>query len=225
MTETIEWVMLVEVQRDQRVRCDYLDCKHSVYRRIHILKYPDGRNQCLGSGCFKKLNNSAGVKVIQAASVAYFGQGKALTHAQRQQLIDNRSVLLEKLLAQGLREQPSIARIESADQGAGLAIKALKQVIERQRAAKPLMREKAVDISQASPVENYHLLRKYQKFNPLINYAAFPRGEKYSRALDMVARTYRQPGRPVDTASVDFQREVQSLIENMVDYKASAQRG
>ena len=61
MTETIEWVMLVEVEKAQRVRCDYPNCHHSVYRRIHILKYPDGSFQCIGSGCFKKLSHEVGL--------------------------------------------------------------------------------------------------------------------------------------------------------------------
>ncbi|NQZ31350.1 MAG: hypothetical protein HRU06_08735 [Oceanospirillaceae bacterium] len=227
MTETIEWVMLVEVEKAQRVRCDYPNCHHSVYRRIHILKYPDGSFQCIGSGCFKKLSHEVGVNIFKAASVTYFSGSKALTSAQRQQLIDNRSALLEKLLAEGLQQQQSIAVIRRGDLTTDITVKQLEpetaNEVESEATPKLVIMPKPVNISQASPVENYHLLRKYQKFNPLINYASFPQGEKYSRALDMVQGKYRQPGRRVDTGSVAFQREVQILIDDMVDYKAQEQ--
>ena len=196
---TIEWVMLVEVAKDQRIRCDFEGCNYSVYRRIHVLKFPDGSYQCLGSGCFKKLCDAGQYQVVQAPSVKYLGQGKALTADQRQQLIDNRNELLERLLAQGLAEHKSISVHKLADTDAKVEIG-------------------PINISTSSPMENYHLLRKYRKFNPEIDYAVFPQGEKYSRALDMVRRKYRDQGLKADTGSVGFQTEVQSLIDDMVDY-------
>jgi len=210
MIEIIEWVMLVEVEKNQRVRCDYPDCKHSVYRRIHVLRYPDASYKCIGSGCFKKLSEDRTVRINKAPSVDYFKQGKTLTQAQRQQLLDNRIQLLDRLLAEGLQAQQPISTYKSADITAS-AIQT-KGTSETEQIAE------IINISKASSAENYLLLKQYAKFNPQINYASFPQGEKYSRALDMVQRKYRDLGTQLHTSDIRFQREVQLLIDDMVDY-------
>lgn len=181
--EEIILLMVVEVSKDKRIRCDYKNCNHGVYKRIHVIYFEDGHYECLGSSCYKKLTEQSNVSFQKASSVDFIGEGKVLTDEEREKLIENKALLLESLT------------YSPPDQ----------------------LEPAVVTITQMSNKQNYQLLKKYKKFNPEINYSIFPKGEKYSRALDMVNRRYRDLGMIINDRSYSYQNEIKALMDDMVD--------
>ena len=52
--QDIELLAIVEVDKEARILCRAPTCKHTVYKRIHVLKH-NGTLTVYGSECFKKL--------------------------------------------------------------------------------------------------------------------------------------------------------------------------
>ncbi len=181
--EKVILLMVVEVSKDKRIRCDYESCNHGVYKRIHVVYFEDGHYECLGSSCYKKLTEQSNVTFQQASSVDAIGEGKVLTDQEREQLIENKALLLESL-TYSPPDAPEAA---------------------------------VVTVTQVNNEQNYLLLKKYKKFNPEINYSLFPEGEKYSRALDMVNRRYRDLDMIINDRSYSYQNEIKALIDDMAD--------
>lgn len=83
---------IVSVEHADRVRCGQPTCGHSVYRRIHVVR-ENGKLMVLGSTCFSKRYGGDA-----ALGSAHFGggEGRPLTEAERQLLVNNTQALLEQ---------------------------------------------------------------------------------------------------------------------------------
>lgn len=81
---------IVSVEYIDRVQCGQLGCGHAVYRRIHVVQDGD-ELLVLGSTCFAKRYGSANALDPSSASG---GDGRKLTHEQRQLLVNNTAALL-----------------------------------------------------------------------------------------------------------------------------------
>lgn len=53
--DAVELLAIVEVEKERRVRCRSEGCKHTVYKKIHIVLFSDGTVTCYGQSCFKEL--------------------------------------------------------------------------------------------------------------------------------------------------------------------------
>jgi len=83
---------VVEVEQEQRIRCQAPACNHGVYRAIHVIQADEGI-KLYGSQCCAKL---FGWTSKQRAA-AYTTTDRRLTAEERAQLESNTASLLEKL--------------------------------------------------------------------------------------------------------------------------------
>ncbi|HRP28562.1 MAG TPA: hypothetical protein PLG77_09060 [Burkholderiaceae bacterium] len=88
-----ELLAVVEVPRDERVRCQAAGCNHPVFRRIHVVR-EGAAISVYGSECFKRLFAEQPV----AASSPRYGSadGRHLTDEERQLLIENTGRLIQQ---------------------------------------------------------------------------------------------------------------------------------
>lgn len=84
---------IVEVPREDRVRCQSIGCNHPVFRRIHVVR-ENFSVRVYGSECFKKLFVGQSV----AASMPQYtsSDGRHLTEEERQLLIENTERLIQQ---------------------------------------------------------------------------------------------------------------------------------
>ena len=90
---TAELLAIVEVPRDDRVRCQADGCNHPVFRRIHIVR-ENGGIRVYGSECFKRL--FTGESISSSAPRYTTSDGRELTEAERQLLIENTERLIRQ---------------------------------------------------------------------------------------------------------------------------------
>ncbi len=84
---------VVEVPRDDRVRCQAAECNHPVFRRIHVVR--EGEVVRLyGSECFKRL--FAGLPVASSTPRYTSSEGRHLSEEERQLLIENTERLIQQ---------------------------------------------------------------------------------------------------------------------------------
>ena len=83
---------VVEVEQEQRIRCQAPGCNHGVYRAIHVVRADEGL-KLYGSQCCAKL---FGWTSKQRAA-AYTTTDRRLSAGERAQLESNTASLLEKL--------------------------------------------------------------------------------------------------------------------------------
>lgn len=88
---------IVEVPRDDRVRCQAQGCNHPVYRRVHVVR-EDSAIHVYGSECFKKL--FVGLPVASAAPRYTTADGRQLTEEERRLLIENTERLIQQFEAE-----------------------------------------------------------------------------------------------------------------------------
>jgi len=91
--EAAQLLAIVEVPRDDRVRCQSAGCNHSVYRRIHVVR-ESSAVRVYGSECFKKL--FVGHSVASATPHYTSSEGRHLTDEERQLLIENTERLIQQ---------------------------------------------------------------------------------------------------------------------------------
>lgn len=91
---------VVEVEQDQRIRCQALGCNHGVYRAIHVIQIEEGL-KLYGSQCCAKL---FGWTSKQRAA-AYTTTDRRLSAEERAQLESNTASLLEKLKVEHEKRQ------------------------------------------------------------------------------------------------------------------------
>lgn len=84
---------VVEVPRDDRVRCQSAGCSHPVFRRIHVVR-ENAVVRVYGSECFKKL--FVGLPVASSMPKYTSSEGRHLTEEERQLLIENTERLVQK---------------------------------------------------------------------------------------------------------------------------------
>jgi hypothetical protein len=106
-----ELLAIVEVPRDERVRCQSLGCNHPVFRRIHVVR--EGETvTVLGSECFRRTFKAL---PVAAASPRYSSfEGRHLTDEERQLLIENTRRLIEQFEAEYQAEISRLAALEAA---------------------------------------------------------------------------------------------------------------
>lgn len=84
---------VLEVPRDDRVRCQAAGCNHSVFRRIHVVR-EDAVVRVYGSECFKRL--FAGLPVASSTPRYTSSEGRHLSEQERQLLIENTERLIQQ---------------------------------------------------------------------------------------------------------------------------------
>lgn len=52
-----ELLVIVEVDKERRVRCQHEGCKHRVYKRIHIVRLAESVISCVGQTCYKAIES------------------------------------------------------------------------------------------------------------------------------------------------------------------------
>jgi hypothetical protein len=88
---------VVEVPRDDRVRCQSAGCNHPVFRRIHVVR-ENSVVRVYGSECFKKL--FVGLPVASSMPHYTSSEGRHLTDEERQLLIENTERLVQQFEAE-----------------------------------------------------------------------------------------------------------------------------
>lgn len=84
---------VLEVDHEQRVRCQAPGCGRAVHRRIHVVKL-DGQSQVFGEDCCARLFGWDKVKPSPHLAAA---QGRRLTATERDQLVANTEAFLADL--------------------------------------------------------------------------------------------------------------------------------
>ena len=84
---------VVEVPRDDRVRCQAAGCNHSVFRRIHVVR-ENSIVRVYGSECFKNL--FVGLPVAASMPRYTSSEGRRLSGDERQLLIENTERLVQQ---------------------------------------------------------------------------------------------------------------------------------
>jgi hypothetical protein len=104
----IELLAVVEVDRDARVRCQALRCRHSVYKRIHVVK--EGADlRVYGSDCFAHLFGH----LLPNAKPRHGGsEGRLLSDEERHLLLENTAALLERFEAELRAKEGALDRRE-----------------------------------------------------------------------------------------------------------------
>jgi len=91
---------VVEVEQEQRIRCQAPGCNHGVYRAIHVIQTGEGLS-LYGSQCCAKLFGWTS----KQRSAAYTTTDRRLSADERAQLESNTVSLLEKLKAEHEQQQ------------------------------------------------------------------------------------------------------------------------
>ncbi len=106
-----ELLAVVEVPRDDRVRCQAAGCNHPVFRRIHVVR-EGAAISVYGSECFKRLFAELPI----AASSPRYGSadGRHLTDEERQLLIENTDRLIQQFEAEYQAEVARQAELAAA---------------------------------------------------------------------------------------------------------------
>lgn len=107
---TPELLAIVEVPRDERVRCQAAGCNHAVFRRIHVVRKGEAVS-VLGSQCFKRL--FATLPVASAAPKYGSSEGRHLSDEERQLLIENTKRLIEQFEAEYQVERARAALLDA----------------------------------------------------------------------------------------------------------------
>jgi len=102
---------VVEVPRDDRVRCQSTGCNHPVFRRIHVVR-ENSAIRVYGSECFKKL--FAGFSVASSTPQYTSSDGRHLTDEERQLLIANTERLIKQFETEYQAELARKAELEAA---------------------------------------------------------------------------------------------------------------
>jgi hypothetical protein len=104
MSAAAQLLAIVEVPRDDRVRCQASGCHHPVFRRIHVVR-ENGAVRVFGSECFKKLFDAFPVATSTPRYTT--ADGRHLTEEERQLLIENTERLIQQFEAE---HQSKLAR-------------------------------------------------------------------------------------------------------------------
>lgn len=102
---------VVEVPRDDRVRCQSTGCNHPVFRRIHVVR-ENSAIRVYGSECFKKL--FVGLPVASSTPQYTSSDGRHLTDEERQLLIENTERLIQQFETEYQAELARKAALEAA---------------------------------------------------------------------------------------------------------------
>jgi hypothetical protein len=102
---------VVEVPSEDRVRCQSIGCNHPVFRRIHVVR-ENSVVRVYRSECFKKL--FIGRPVASSTPQYTSSDGRRLTEAERQLLIENTERLIQKLETEYQQELNRKAALEAA---------------------------------------------------------------------------------------------------------------
>ena len=102
---------IVEVPRDDRVRCQCPGCNHPVFRRIHVVLEASAV-RVYGSECFKKL--FLGLPVASSMPKYTPSEGRQLTEVERRLLIENTERLIQQFEAEYQAELARKAALASA---------------------------------------------------------------------------------------------------------------
>ena len=110
---TAKLLAIVSIEHADRVRCGQPTCGHSVYRRIHVVR-ESGKLLVLGSTCFSK---RYGADTALGSARYGGGEGRPLTEAERQLLVNNTEALLarfeeEAALLEAAKVKPVLSALQ-----------------------------------------------------------------------------------------------------------------
>jgi hypothetical protein len=98
----LKLLAVVEVDKDSRVFCQSPECNKAVYKRIHVVD-EDGRILVLGSHCYSKLYEGS---IVDGEPTYFFGtNGRKLTEEERNLLLENTRLLIEKFENEVIEEK------------------------------------------------------------------------------------------------------------------------
>lgn len=109
--EAAGWILaaIVEVDHADRIQCQCKGCGQTVFRRVHVIAFPNGDIECWGSTCYdRELGSHRGRVEPLYSSV----QGRRLTEQEREWLKGNRDKLIAEFRA--AKEQKLAAIAERA---------------------------------------------------------------------------------------------------------------
>ena len=131
-TASPELLAIVEVDREKRVRCKHEGCKHTVYKRIHIVRLAGGAISCFGQTCYKAIERQyPSLKKKRPA----FGDrsSQPLSDEELAMLETNTEALLERfrlLYAEEKKAQPVTPKL---DRKSDASLKEYATKVTRQR--------------------------------------------------------------------------------------------
>lgn len=103
MLDDVQLLAIVEVSKEERILCRAPNCKHSVYKRIHVIKV-NNTITVYGSECFKKLvGQNTELKPQFSTSI-----GRGLTSEERALLLENTEKLIAQFAAETLQAQTKV---------------------------------------------------------------------------------------------------------------------
>lgn len=103
---------IIEVPKEQSIRCEAPGCTATVWKAIHVV-IMDGEIHLYGSSCFKKV---FGGTVLGAANPSYSGKaGRSLSDVERLMLLENRRRLLELLEEEHREEIDRQAKLQALE--------------------------------------------------------------------------------------------------------------
>lgn len=79
--------------KQERIKCGYPGCNHYIYKKIHVVE-SGGEISLLGSTCFAK--KYQGKEPLGAAKFGGGGDGKILSHEERELLLQNTAALIAR---------------------------------------------------------------------------------------------------------------------------------
>lgn len=176
----IRLLAVVEVPQSDRVVCQAPNCKHPVYKRIHVV-LQGGKLTVLGSECFKKLFG-------EEHSVPSYGssEGRLLTPEERQLLVENTA----RLIAQFEAEHEAALEREriAAERRAQLAAEKQAAIESAQRAAE---QRRLFEAERQSPFAMPAPAPASSTTRPSVPSTSDPR---FQAALAQVKQEYRARG-------------------------------
>ena len=217
MTE-FHLIRVVEVPQADRVVCQAPSCKHSVYKRIHIVAQ-DGQITVLGSDCFKRLFGEKRVTPSYGS-----GEARLLTPEERQLLVENTARLIAQFEAehQAALEEARLAAERRAQFAA-------KQQAEAESARLAADQRRRLDAERRSSLEMPVAKASAWKPVPITapiasrNPAPSPSDPMYQAALLEIKEGYRARGMdpdapgwrgvvPYEAKKLYFERLAQPII-------------
>jgi hypothetical protein len=88
-------IVILEIPKEKRVRCQYKGCLHPIYKQIHIIRYESGEISCIGSKCYSLLRES---HPVTAATAPLLGDRSSvrLTEEEISLLASNTEELIKR---------------------------------------------------------------------------------------------------------------------------------
>ncbi|MGE6687939.1 hypothetical protein ACQKFE_08105 [Stutzerimonas stutzeri] len=123
---------VVEVPKEKRVRCQYKDCQHPIYKQIHIVRFASGAISCIGSKCYSLLKESQASTAVTAPLLGDRSSVR-LTEEEISLLASNTEELIKRFSSAPEAEEIKNCRVGSSQLRNDKALKARALELTRQK--------------------------------------------------------------------------------------------